>query len=78
MLCHFRVIWQFQLRFYGIIFITLFIALVLDASLGEYLMKQSDNPIPLKGVRETINIFKRLFNYLIFLRKNHPGTVCSV
>lgn len=72
----FRVILQFQLRFFGVIFLTLFIALVLDASLEKYVMNQQpEELIALKGVRETLQMAKRIFIYLTNLRKDHPGTV---
>lgn len=72
---HFRVILQFQLRFYGVFFLTLFIALVLDASLEKYIMKQTEKPVPLKGIRESLQMARRIIIYLTTLRKEHPGTV---
>lgn len=74
MLCHFRVILQFELRLYGIIFLTLLIFFVLDASLENFI-KRTDRPIPLKSIRETLRVASAAFNYLTTLRKEHPGTV---
>lgn len=72
---YFRVIVQFQLRFYTVLFLSLLIALIIDASFENYIMKQTETDAPLKGIRNTIQHGKQIFIYLVNLRKEHPGTV---
>lgn len=71
---NFRVILQFELRLYGVFFLSLLIFFLLDASL-ENVITRSDKPVPLKNIREGVRVVNGIFHYLTTLRKEHPGTV---
>lgn len=66
----------FELKLFGILFISIFALFVFDAGFDNVTTTQTDNIIPLRNIRETIKFLTAFLQYLTTLRRENPGMFC--
>ncbi|GLV32440.1 hypothetical protein CBL_00851 [Carabus blaptoides fortunei] len=67
---------HFELRLYGVLFLSFLVLFVLDASFDGVVTQVDKSVVPLRSIRETIKLFTGFLHYLSNLRREHPGTFC--
>lgn len=70
-----RFVVHFELRLYGVLFLSFLVLFVLDASFDGVVTQVDKSVVPLRSIREAIKLFTGFLHYLTNLRREHPGTV---